>query len=84
MALSPMQLELLAERWTSGEIVDTPKGPRLVRRGTPTQSFWRSFRGFRRQSIFAAGISARKNEETGKHELVWMTPVPPGWSPVEA
>lgn len=77
-----MQLELLAERWTSGEIVDTPKGPRLVRRGTPTQSFWRSFRGFRRQSIFAAGISARKNEETGKHELVWMTPVPPGWSPV--
>lgn len=69
-----IDIEALAN-WSAEKEVQTKRGPRLLRKAKPDETFWLAW-AESKQDLQAAGISVSKDLESGSWAALWWRELP--------
>ena len=61
--------------WTEGKIIQTVRGPKMLRTAAPSPEFWTVWRA-NKQTLVAQGINPGKHYQTGEWEIKWWAEPP--------
>jgi SWI/SNF-related matrix-associated actin-dependent regulator of chromatin subfamily A-like protein 1 len=68
-----MDIETITN-WSPAKEIQTKNGPRLLRKGEATQTFWSAWKS-EKDALKAQGVSCGRNDRTGSWEATWWLPV---------
>lgn len=75
MTITPAEIEALTS-WSDPREINTKRGPRMLRKATPTDAFSATWTA-RKDELKAAGVNFSKNQYTNKWELAWWSEIDP-------
>ena len=72
MTTTTMKIEEITD-WGPAKRVETKRGPRMLRKASPTDNFWNAWRSAK-DDLKAAGVSCGK-DRAGNWEATWWLPL---------